>query len=64
MLLKKDQTKLGLICQIYDPGYKTRVTPLKINLKKQRSKIFDQTNIEKWNWGENVNKKNNAKQNK
>jgi hypothetical protein len=40
MLLKKDQTKLGLICQIYDPGYETRVTLLKINLKNNEARFL------------------------
>jgi hypothetical protein len=34
-----------LIFQIHNPSHETRVTPLKTNLKKQRSKILNQTNI-------------------
>ena len=46
-----------LILSIHFPGHETRVTPLKANPKKQRSKIFNQTNFEEWNWGENQSKK-------
>jgi hypothetical protein len=43
---KKDESRSGLILQIYYPSHKTGVTSLKVNLKKQRSKILNQTNIE------------------
>jgi hypothetical protein len=46
-----------LIILIHFPGHETRVTPLKVNSKKQRSKILNQTNFEEWNWGENQSKK-------
>jgi hypothetical protein len=39
--LKKDQSRLGLIFQIYDLGHETGVIPLKINPKKLRRKILN-----------------------
>jgi hypothetical protein len=41
------------------------MTPLKANPKKQRRKILNQINIERWNWKKNpINQKINAKQKK
>jgi hypothetical protein len=53
-----------LIFQIHNPSHETRVTPLKTNLKKQRSKILNQTNILRYEIEEKKSKKNNAEQNK
>jgi hypothetical protein len=44
--LKKDRNRLGLILQIYYLGHESEVTSVKVNKKKQRSKILNQTNIE------------------
>jgi hypothetical protein len=52
-VLKKDGCWLGLILQIYYLDYEIEVASLKKNLKKQRSKILNQTNIEGWNWEKN-----------
>jgi hypothetical protein len=43
---KKYGSQLELIFHIYDPDHETGVIPLNANLKKQKSKIFNQTNID------------------
>jgi hypothetical protein len=42
--------RLGLTCQICDSGYETMITQCKINQNKLWSLIFNQSNIEGWNW--------------
>jgi len=55
--LRKNKSRIGLILQIYYLNHETEMTLLKTYLKKQKSKILNQTNIEWWNWEKKINQK-------
>ena len=59
--LKKHWSQLGLIFMIYDLDHEIGMTPLKANPKKQRRKILNQINIERWNWKKSNQSKNQCK---
>ena len=59
--LQKNQSRLGLIFQICDPGHETGVTLLKANKKKNKKERFIIKQILRDKIEKRINKKNNAK---
>jgi len=50
MTQKNKLRQLGLTCQTRNSGHEIEMTPKKKNHKKLWIRIFNQLNVEEWNW--------------